>query len=85
MKKVSSLMVLCYFLFAFIKAQDSLSVKNNNKLNTQSILLVNTENNKQDSTQFKTPKYKQGFFCNFEDQLNRKKVPIDFSLGNSKY
>ena len=24
-------------------------------------------------------------FCDFEDQLNRKKVPIDFSLGNSKY
>jgi hypothetical protein len=22
----------------------------------------------------------QGFFCNFEDQIQRKKVPIDFGL-----
>ncbi len=71
-------------LFVFIQAQDSLSVKNK-VINTQSILLVNTSTQKQDSTQYKTPKYKQGFFCNFEDCLNRKKVPIDFSLGKSKY
>ncbi|HRH58214.1 MAG TPA: hypothetical protein PLS10_11205 [Chitinophagales bacterium] len=66
-------------------AQDSLHVKKKEVLNTQSILLIKTNNLKTDSTQFKTPKYKQGFFCNFEDQLNRKKVPIDFSLGKSKY
>lgn len=75
------------FIFAafFLEAQDSLAVKKHNVLNTQSILFVKTDKLKSDSTQFKTPKYKQGFFCNFEDQLNRKKVPIDFSLGNSKY
>lgn len=72
-------------MFVFLQAQDSISVKKNNTLNTQSILLVNTDKIKSDSTTFKTPKYKQGFFCNFEDQLNRKKVPIDFSLGKSKY
>ena len=68
----------------FIQAQDSVTIQKNKMINTQSILLVKTDK-PQDSTQFKTPKYKQGFFCNFEDQLNRKKVPIDFSLGKSKY
>lgn len=70
--------------FVFLQAQDTLLVKKDNILNAQSILFVNTDK-QQDSTQFKIPKYRQGFFCNFEDQLNRKKVPIDFSLGKSKY
>lgn len=26
------------------------------------------------------PSPTQGFFCNFEDQIQRKKVPIDFGL-----
>ncbi len=26
------------------------------------------------------PTTTQGFFCNFEDQIQRKKVPIDFGL-----
>jgi hypothetical protein len=80
------------FLFAFlfiipvsILAQDSLSVLKKDILNTQSLLNLKVNKIKSDSTQFETPKYKQGFFCNFEDQLNRKKVPIDFNLGNSKY
>lgn len=68
-----------------INAQDTVVQKKTNVLNTQTLLSVKTENQPADSTQFKTPKYKQGFFCNFEDQLNRKKVPIDFSLGKSKY
>ncbi len=38
-----------------------------------------------DSVTFKTPKYKQGFFCDFEDMLHRKRIPVNFSLGNSKY
>ena len=54
-------------------------------MNTQSMLLVKTAKPQTDSIKYTTPKHKQGFFCNFEDQLNRKKVPIDFSLGNSKY
>ncbi len=76
--------LLIYFGFSCLSsfAQDTLSVK---KLNTQSFLLVKTDKIKQDSTSFKTPKHKQGIICDFEDKLNRKKVPIDFSLGNSKY
>jgi hypothetical protein len=74
---------LCFT--AIVSAQNSVNTKKKEVLNTQSILLIKTNNLKTDSTQFKTPKYKQGFFCNFEDQLNRKKVPIDFSLGKSKY
>ncbi len=69
-------------LVFYTMAQDSLVVK---KMNTQSILLLQTQKLKQDSTSFKTPKHKQGIICDFEDKLNRKKVPIDFSLGNSKY
>ncbi len=67
-----------------LQAQDSLSVKQKT-LNTQSILLAVTQKQKQDSATFKTPSFKQGFFCNFEDQLNRKKIPVDFSLGYNKY
>jgi hypothetical protein len=85
MKNLSSIIVFSFLVSVLLQAQDSLTVKKNNMLNTQSILLVKTDVVKQDSTQFKTPKYKQGIFCNFEDQLNRKKVPIDFSLGKSKY
>lgn len=78
---------VCFFLVCTfsLKAQKIHKVISLKALNTQSILLVNPVGNKTDSTQFQIPKYRQGFFCNFEDQLNRKKVPIDFSLGNSKY
>jgi hypothetical protein len=72
------------FAFTGLVAQENSSVKPM-ILNTQSFLLLESGQAKSDSVQFKTPQYKQGFFCNFEDQLNRKKVPIDFSLGNSKY
>lgn len=85
MKKISFIIIFSLVVSVILKAQDSLVVKKNKSLNTQSILMVKTDNAKQDSSQFKTPKYKQGIFCDFEDQLNRKKVPIDFSLGNSKY
>ncbi len=85
MKKAISFLIFSFIMLVYLQAQNSIAVKKVNSLNTQSILLVKTENFKQDSTSFKTPKYRQGFFCNFEDQLNRKKVPIDFSLGKSKY
>ncbi len=68
-----------------MNGQDTLVNKKTNVLNTQTLLSVKTAPQPTDSTQFITPKYKQGFFCNFEDQLNRKKVPLDFSLGKSKY
>ena len=73
------------FCWIFSTAQDTFTVSKKVVISAQSILLVKTTQTKQDSINFKTPKYKQGFFCNFEDQLNRKKVPIDFSLGKSKY
>ncbi|MBP6660670.1 MAG: hypothetical protein KA174_08290, partial [Chitinophagales bacterium] len=73
------------FCWIFSTAQDTITVRKKVVISAQSILLVKTTPTKQDSINFKTPKYKQGFFCNFEDQLNRKKVPIDFSLGKSKY
>jgi hypothetical protein len=71
-----------FLLSAISWAQDSTAVNKSKVLSSQSILLVKT---KADSTQFKTPKFKQGFFCNFEDRLNKRKVPIDFSLGKNKY
>ena len=83
MKKLISILSIISFLQ--LQAQDSLAIKKKEILSSQSILLVKTTPTKQDSTNFKIPKFKQGFFCNFEDQLNRKKVPIDFSLGKSKY
>ncbi len=85
MKVILSISVLLLVGFSYIRAQDTLKVKPPKVLSAQSILMVKTENTKADTTQYKMPKYKQGFFCNFEDQLNRKKVPVDFNLGNSKY
>lgn len=85
MKKVTVIFILVFVLLNTLFPQDSLALKKKEILSSQSILLVKVEKTKSDSTQFKTPKYKQGFFCNFEDNLNRKKVPIDFNLGNSKY
>lgn len=77
-----ALMIL--LAFGRLQGQDSTLQKKPLPMNAQSLLIV-TPIAAKDSSVFKTPKYKQGFFCNFEDQLNRKKVPIDFSLGNSKY
>jgi len=85
MKKSITVLISFCVTIACIKAEDSLTVKKKEILSTQSMLLVKVDKAKIDSSQFVSPKYKQGFFCNFEDQLNRKKVPIDFSLGNSKY
>jgi hypothetical protein len=76
-------MFLCTMLAAAIKwgwTQDTMAVKKN--LSAQQFLLAPSA---KDSAVFSAPKYRQGFFCNFEDRLNRKKVPLDFSLGKSKY
>ena len=85
MLKTTSIILLALFSFVYLQAQDSTITKTNKFMNTQSMLLVKTAKPQTDSIKYTTPKHKQGFFCNFEDQLNRKKVPIDFSLGNSKY
>lgn len=42
-------------------------------------------NKTNDSLNFKIPTYKQGFFCDFEDNIQKKKVPLNFQLGNQKY
>lgn len=65
---------------AWLLAQDSARVA----LPQKPELLFRTTPPK-DSVTFKTPKYKQGFFCDFEDMLHRKRIPVNFSLGNSKY
>ncbi len=85
MLKTTSIILLALFSFVYLQAQDSTITETNKFMNTQSMLLVKTAKPQTDSIKYTTPKHKQGFFCNFEDQLNRKKVPIDFSLGNSKY
>lgn len=85
MLKTTAILLLLSFSLVYLQAQDSIAIKSNIGMNTQSMLLLKTAKTKSDSINFVTPKHKQGFFCNFEDQLNRKKVPIDFSLGNSKY
>lgn len=79
------ILIIQMLFYSCAIAQDSTGIKKANMLNTQSILLVQTQSSRQDSATFKTPRYRQGFFCDFEDKLNRKKVPVDFSLGNSKY
>jgi hypothetical protein len=66
----------------FIFASDKDSIQ---KLNIKSISFVDYHSIKQDSIAFKMPKYKQGKFCDFEDKIQRKKVPLNFNLGNSKY
>jgi hypothetical protein len=38
-----------------------------------------------DTVLFKMPKYIQGKFCDFEDKIQKKKIPLDFSLGKTKY
>lgn len=85
MKKYSLFFIIGFTMQNIVHAQDTLYLKKHEIISTQSLLLLKETNNKSDSTQFKTPKYIQGFFCNFEDQLHRKKIPLNFSLGNSKY
>lgn len=85
MQKTIAVLLLFAISLISLQAQDSTTILANKTINTQSLLLVKTAKPQSDSIKYTTPKHKQGFFCNFEDQLNRKKVPIDFSLGNSKY
>ncbi len=74
------------FLFCFsMLAQDSIVQNQNVKLKMVHFSTLLFHSTKKDSTNFKMPQYKQGIICDFEDKLNRKKIPLDFSLGNSKY
>lgn len=78
MKAVLAVWMCC--CYALVGAQDSARMA----LPKQPELLFRMAPAK-DSVTFKTPKYKQGFFCDFEDMLHRKRIPVNFSLGNSKY
>ncbi len=73
-------MLLNYILV--LTAQDSLMLKKKMLVNIGNLIVLDSMKK---NASFKMPQYKQGFFCNFEDQLNRKKVPLNFNLGNSKY
>ncbi|MBK8353024.1 MAG: hypothetical protein IPL21_15575 [Saprospirales bacterium] len=53
---------ITYFCWIFSTAQDTFTVRKKVVISAQSILLVKTTPTKQDSINFKTPKYKQGFF-----------------------
>ena len=48
----------------------------------QSVLFIKEKNIPAPTNQLLLiiPPPTQGFFCNFEDQIQRKKVPIDFGL-----
>lgn len=67
-----------------VVAQDTITVKKPINLNSSNFIYTKLPA-KSDSSTIKIPKYQQGFFCNFEDQIQRKKVPLNFSLGNNKY
>ncbi len=76
--------ILLFICFYPTFAQDTVAIKNNH-LPLKSIAWQPCHPKKEIKSMLKIPKHKQGFFCNFEDQLNRKKIPLDFSLGKNIY
>jgi hypothetical protein len=80
MKKVTYILACFLVCLHFYSASQDTIPKNPSFL-----FISKSQTFKQDSTFYKTPRYKQGVICDFEDQLNRKKVPLNFQLGNSKY
>jgi hypothetical protein len=79
-----------FFIAILFCVVHAYSIFANNKdfiqnLNIKSMSFVNYYSIKKDTIAFKMPKYKQGKFCDFEDKIQRKKVPLNFNLGNSKY
>jgi hypothetical protein len=47
---------------------------------SNSILFRNENRDTLQTLSWKIPPHQQGFFCDWEDALKRKKVPIDFGL-----
>ncbi len=80
-----SLFMATFLLCYSIIAQDTIVQNQQVRLKATFLSTSKYHSAKKDSTNFKMPPYKQGIICNFEDKLNRKKIPLDFSLGNSKY
>lgn len=82
MKTIMIIVVLFLPLgITYSNGNDTLKVNNN----LFSIKYATIKLEKQDSIFFKMPKYIQGKFCDFEDKIQKKKVPLDFSLGKNKY
>ncbi|MCB9033381.1 MAG: hypothetical protein H6553_06055 [Chitinophagales bacterium] len=63
----------------FHEAIKEYSIAQYNLLSENSLVIKN------DTMSFKVPQFKQGFFCNFEDNIQKKKIPLNFQLGNQKY
>ncbi len=81
-------MRLLFFIFIILAtkycpAQDTLKLKPVSSL----ILLKEIPKQTTHSTpgSMTLPKHIQGKFCDFEDQIQRKKIPLNFSLGEGKY
>lgn len=72
-------MLACSFLFVFLFQP---SVGDSFAPHRQSVLFMKENIIPTPSKQLLLiiPPPTQGFFCNFEDQIQRKKVPIDFGL-----
>jgi len=47
---------------------------------SNSILLRTEKREDQQAVRWTMPAHQQGFFCDWEDALKRKKIPIDFGL-----
>ncbi len=65
-------MVLLFLFFGI----DSLSLG----LKSNSILFLNEKRDTHKVVGWTIPPHQQGFFCDWEDALKRKKIPIDFGL-----
>lgn len=67
-------------------ANENDSVRQNATIENVNSIRYNFQDMKaKDTVLFKMPKYIQGKFCDFEDKIQKKKIPLDFSLGKTKY
>ncbi|MCB0507467.1 MAG: hypothetical protein R2739_06760 [Chitinophagales bacterium] len=85
MRRYMFLLLTIFGLTMFSYAQDTLVQKLPNQLMAISFKQSFQQATTIDSLKMKIPKYKQGIICDFEDKLNRKKIPLDFSLGKNQY
>lgn len=75
-----------FIVVNFVLANEKDSVQQNTLSENINSIRYNLPNMKtKDTILFKMPKYIQGKFCDFEDKIQKKKIPLDFSLGKSKY
>jgi len=74
MKLFPTLLLLSPFALFALQQQEHQAVKQ------KSILFQEQKTIYQDSLHCFIPKVTQGFICNFEDRIQRKKIPLDFGL-----